>query len=127
MRGLNWRGQAARAYVLYDAGEAFWLKAKNLAVAGAAVKILFDVPLSTMLLCSPIVVAFYLFSGWAWLRYGWLRQQHEVNAIHNFNPIQRFELEALCRLLKHNGLPVNGYDPGVISDELRHVLASTRR
>ena len=126
MTALTWRGHAALLQTWYEVGESFWLKAKNLVVAGAALKILFGWSVLTMLALSPLMAAAYVLSGVLWMRYGWIRQQSEVAALERLNPIVWFQLQSQARMMAHFGLPLNGQDEAV-RHALRNVLLVTKR
>lgn len=121
----NWQAHAARLHTYFDLGEGFFVKVKNLLMISAALKIL-GLPWWALAVTSPLLIAAYILLGKMWLQHGWQRQLKEVSVVETWQPMEIWQAEMLCRILRHHRIETNHFDPTVVPEEVRRVLASSK-
>lgn len=122
----NWRGHAARLHTFFDLGEGFFVKAKGMLVIGAALKIL-GLPLWALAVGTPFLIVAYIVAGALWMRYGWQRQLKEVSMVETWQPLDLWQVEMQCRILRHLQIETNHFDASRLPDEIARVLASAKK
>lgn len=124
---LNWRGRVAWAYLHYQAGHA--ALGVGAAVLGSAtvLKILFEVPTKWGLVASLLMTPVLVVGGWYWNHRGIVKQLNEMAFLEGLNTLQLVDVWLQIRTAEALKVEVRGMTPEQIAEEIRFVLASTKR
>lgn len=102
---LGWRSHAAKIQAYFEQGESVTHKLRQLAVTGAALKIL---GLSTwmIVLGAPFLFIGYIIIGWVWINHGWYKHNATVGVVSQWSPVQIWQMNALAVLLSQSPIEV---------------------
>lgn len=95
---LNWRGKAAKIQAYFEQGEGVTHKLRQLAITGAALKIL-GLPTWAIVAGTPFLFISYIVIGYVWINHGWYKQNTEIAVVSRWSPIQIWQMNAIARCL----------------------------